>query len=69
MYPELKAINDVDNGYGMVEYDDGKAFMFHLSRTNIHGHDVQTEIYGDRGKFVINQASQAVVVTVYHRHH
>jgi myo-inositol 2-dehydrogenase/D-chiro-inositol 1-dehydrogenase len=57
IFKGLSNYDDVDNGYGIVEYDNGKSFMFHLSRTNVHGHDVQTEIYGDKGKFVINQVS------------
>jgi myo-inositol 2-dehydrogenase/D-chiro-inositol 1-dehydrogenase len=53
-HPELEALNDVDNGIGMVEYWDGKLAYFYCSRTQAHGHDVATEITGTSGKISVN---------------
>ncbi|OCK76107.1 NAD(P)-binding protein [Lepidopterella palustris CBS 459.81] len=53
-HPELAALNDVDNGVGMVEYWDGKMAYFYCSRTQAHGHDVATEVTGTNGKVSVN---------------
>ena len=53
-HPELKELNDVDNGIGMVEYWGGKMAYFYASRTMAHGHDVATEIVGTNGKVMVN---------------
>lgn len=41
-HPELKDLNDVDNGVGIVEYWGGKIAYFYCSRTQVYGHDVCT---------------------------
>lgn len=53
-HPELKELNDVDNGVGVVEYWGGKIAYFYCSRTQAHGHDVCTEIVGKNGKIMVN---------------
>ena len=53
-HPELKELNDVDNGVGVVEYHGGKRAYFYYSRTQAHGHDSATEIVGTSGKISIN---------------
>jgi myo-inositol 2-dehydrogenase/D-chiro-inositol 1-dehydrogenase len=53
-HPELKALDDVDNGVGVVEYWGGKIAYFYCSRTMAHGHDVCTEIVGTDGKIMVN---------------
>lgn len=53
-HPELKELNDVDNGVGVVEYHGGKIAYFYCSRTQAHGHDVATEIVGTTGKISVN---------------
>lgn len=53
-HPELKELNDVDNGVGMVEYWGGKLAYFYCSRTMAHGHDVATEVIGTAGKLMVN---------------
>jgi myo-inositol 2-dehydrogenase / D-chiro-inositol 1-dehydrogenase len=73
-HPELKALNDVDNGIGIVEYWGGKMAVsppssppfyinttqyFYCSRTQAHGHDVSTEITGTQGKVMVNLLPQS----------
>jgi myo-inositol 2-dehydrogenase / D-chiro-inositol 1-dehydrogenase len=53
-HPELKDLNDVDNGVGVVEYWGGKIAYFYCSRTMAHGHDVCTEVVGTKGKVMVN---------------
>ncbi|EON68934.1 hypothetical protein W97_08192 [Coniosporium apollinis CBS 100218] len=53
-HPELAALNDVDNGIGMVEFWNGKLAYFYCSRTMAHGHDVATEVIGTHGKVMVN---------------
>lgn len=63
-HPELKAMGDVDNGVGVVEYWDGKMAYFYCSRTMAHGHDVCTEVVGTNGKVMVNLVPAADEVTV-----
>ncbi|KAJ5909317.1 NAD-binding Rossmann fold oxidoreductase family protein [Penicillium tannophilum] len=57
-HPELKALSDVDNAVGIVEFWDGKIAYFYCSRTQAHGHDVCTEITGTDGKLMVNVIPQ-----------
>jgi hypothetical protein len=47
---------------GFVEYEDGKSFTFHLSRTAMHGHDCACEVLGSEAKLLVNQVSVARIV-------
>lgn len=53
-HPELKELNDVDNGVGVVEYGGGCIGYYYVSRTQAHGHDVCTEVTGSAGKLSVN---------------
>ncbi|PYI26431.1 NAD(P)-binding protein [Aspergillus indologenus CBS 114.80] len=53
-HPELRALSDVDNAVGVVEFWGGKIAYFYCSRTQAHGHDVCTEITGTEGKLMVN---------------
>ncbi|TIA52207.1 NAD binding Rossmann fold oxidoreductase [Aureobasidium pullulans] len=53
-HPELKELNDVDNGVGVVEYTNGCLGYYYVSRTQAHGHDVCTEVTGSAGKLSVN---------------
>lgn len=57
-HPELKALSDVDNAVGIVEFWGGKIAYFYCSRTQAHGHDVCTEITGTDGKLMVNVVPQ-----------
>ena len=63
-HPELKELNDVDNGVGIVEYWGGKIAYFYCSRTMAHGHDVATEIIGTKGKVMVNLVPKLNDVTI-----
>ncbi|WRT66044.1 uncharacterized protein IL334_002996 [Kwoniella shivajii] len=54
-HPELAESGDADNALAIVEYESGKSFTFHLSRTAIHGHDCACEVLGEEAKLIINQ--------------
>ncbi|GKT64911.1 LOW QUALITY PROTEIN: myo-inositol 2-dehydrogenase [Colletotrichum tofieldiae] len=58
-HPELREMNDVDNGVGVVEFWGGKVAYFYCSRTQAHGHDVCTEITGTEGKVSVNVVPRA----------
>jgi myo-inositol 2-dehydrogenase/D-chiro-inositol 1-dehydrogenase len=53
-HPELEKSGDADNALAVVEFENNTSCTFHLSRTAIHGHECQTEIYGQDGKFIVN---------------
>ncbi|KGO41846.1 Oxidoreductase, N-terminal [Penicillium expansum] len=57
-HPELKDLSDVDNAVGVVEFWGGKIAYFYCSRTQVHGHDVCTEIIGTNGKLMVNVVPQ-----------
>ncbi|KAI7322757.1 NAD binding Rossmann fold oxidoreductase [Hortaea werneckii] len=63
-HPELAESNDVDNAVGVVEYWGGKIAYYHCSRTQIHGHDVSTEVSGTEGKISVNLVPRANNVVV-----
>ena len=58
VYPELAEMEDCDNALGIIEFENGSKLNIHLSRTSIHGHDVVCEVFGTKGKFVINAVSR-----------
>lgn len=45
----LRECGDIDNGVGVVEFDDGRLAVLYASRTMAHGHDTQTEVIGTAG--------------------
>ncbi|WWC69050.1 uncharacterized protein I206_102986 [Kwoniella pini CBS 10737] len=53
-HPELAKYNDVDNGVGVVEFENGGILVIHCSRTMKHGHDCFTEVFGTEGKVIVN---------------
>ena len=63
-HQELKDLNDVDNGVGVVEYWGGKIACFFCSRTQAHGRDVCTEVIGTEGKVIVNLVPRIDNVTV-----
>lgn len=63
-HPELRELDDVDNGVGVVEYYGGKIAYFYCSRTQAHGHDVCTEITGTEGKVSVNVVPRLNNVTM-----
>jgi myo-inositol 2-dehydrogenase / D-chiro-inositol 1-dehydrogenase len=55
----LRACNDIDNGVGVVEFDDGRLAVFYASRTMAHGHDTQTEVIGTAGALSVGRNPRA----------
>lgn len=60
-HPELAESGDADNALGFVEYESGKSFTFHLSRTAMHGHDCACEVLGSEAKLLVNQVSITIL--------
>ncbi|WVW85904.1 hypothetical protein I302_107942 [Kwoniella bestiolae CBS 10118] len=53
-HPELEKDNDVDNGIGIVEFENNGILVVHCNRTMKHGHDCFTEVFGTEGKVIVN---------------
>ncbi|OCF40567.1 myo-inositol 2-dehydrogenase [Kwoniella heveanensis CBS 569] len=53
-HPELEKDGDVDNGIGIVEFENGGTLVVHVNRTMMHGHDCFTEVFGTESKVVVN---------------
>ncbi len=48
-YPELRSIDDVDNGIASLRFADGRLGVVDLSRNGVYGYDIATEILGTEG--------------------
>ncbi|KAE8540569.1 hypothetical protein D1P53_003520 [Cryptococcus gattii VGV] len=68
VYPELAELGDCDNALGVIEFENGSKMDIHLSRTSIHGHDVVCEVFGTKGKFVINAVPNISRVEIRDEH-
>ncbi|WWD01549.1 hypothetical protein V866_008494 [Kwoniella sp. B9012] len=53
-HPELSALDDVDNGIGIIEFENDTVLVVHASRTMSHGHDCFTEVFGTESKVIVN---------------
>ncbi|WWC87436.1 uncharacterized protein L201_002325 [Kwoniella dendrophila CBS 6074] len=53
-HPELSKDNDVDNGIGIVEFENDTILVVHCNRTMKHGHDCFTEVFGTESKVIVN---------------
>lgn len=51
----LRACNDIDNGVGTIEFEDGRLAVLYASRTMAHGHDTQTEVIGTKGALSVGR--------------
>ena len=49
LHPGLAECGDVDNGLGLVDFEDGSRAVFYASRTMAHGHETTTEVIGTQG--------------------
>lgn len=56
-FKDLAQFQDADNALAVVEFHNGKFFTFHTGRTTTHGHECMCEIFGENGRFTINQVS------------
>ncbi|VXC25338.1 Oxidoreductase [Burkholderia sp. 8Y] len=55
MHEGLRECGDIDNGVGVVEFDDGRLAVLYASRTMAHGHDTQTEVIGTAGALSVGR--------------
>jgi myo-inositol 2-dehydrogenase/D-chiro-inositol 1-dehydrogenase len=54
IYEVFATMNDVDNGFALMKFKDGKAAFYYSSKTAAHGAHVETEIVGTKGAIRIN---------------
>lgn len=54
VYSELSKYGDCDNGWGLVEFANGKILTTHLGRTLTNGFEGTTRVCGTKGHAVIN---------------
>ncbi|KAG8624211.1 hypothetical protein KVT40_009187 [Elsinoe batatas] len=54
VYGELAKYGDADNGWGMVEFANGKILTHHVGRTLSNGHEGTTRICGTKGHTIVN---------------
>lgn len=54
VYGELAKYGDCDNGWGMVEFANGKILTTHLGRTLTNGYEGQTRVCGTKAHCVIS---------------
>src|SRR6202171_4468090 len=59
LHEGLREFGDVDNGVGVVEFDDGRLALFYASRTMAHGNDSGTEVIGTAGALAIGHNPRA----------
>lgn len=54
VYGDLAQYGDCDNGWGMVEFANGKILTSHLGRTLTNGFESKTRVCGTRGHSIVN---------------
>lgn len=54
VYSKLAEYGDCDNGWGMVEFANGKILTTYLGRTLTNGFEAMTRVCGTKGHAVIN---------------
>jgi myo-inositol 2-dehydrogenase/D-chiro-inositol 1-dehydrogenase len=57
IYGDLAKFGDCDNGWGMVEFANGKILTTHLGRTLTNGYEAMTRVCGTKAHTVINPDS------------
>ncbi|EPE06815.1 nad binding rossmann fold oxidoreductase [Ophiostoma piceae UAMH 11346] len=54
VYGALANTGDADNGWGLVEFANGKVFNMHVGRTLKNGYESTTRVYGTKAHSLIN---------------
>ncbi|KAL4799018.1 NAD binding Rossmann fold oxidoreductase [Aspergillus venezuelensis] len=54
VYTDLQKYGDADNGWGLVEFANGKILTTHLGRTLTNGFEGATRICGTKGHSIVN---------------
>ena len=57
-HPDLAQTGDCDNGFTIIEFENGTKCIVHLSRTATNGHDAPCEVFGSKAKITVNWASR-----------
>lgn len=68
VYGDLAKYDDCDNGWGLIEFANGKVLTTHLGRTLTNGFEGMTRICGTKGHSIINGNSAANRVEIRDRH-
>lgn len=68
VYGDLAKYGDCDNGWGLVEFANGKVLTTHLGRTLTNGFEGMTRVCGTTGHSIINNNSAANRVEVRDSH-
>uniref|UniRef100_A0A060TF01 ARAD1D18590p n=1 Tax=Blastobotrys adeninivorans TaxID=409370 RepID=A0A060TF01_BLAAD len=62
VYPQFAEWGDVDNSHGIITFKEGIVVNIHGSRDNPHGHHTWTEIFGTKGRILVNKDPRGVAV-------
>ncbi|KAA8905439.1 hypothetical protein TRICI_005285 [Trichomonascus ciferrii] len=65
VYPHFADYGDVDNAYGLVDFDDGTIVSVFGSRDNQHGHQTSVEIYGSKANLTLHADPRSLAVDVH----
>lgn len=57
IYGDLAKYGDADNGWGLVEFANGKIMTTHLGRTTTNGYEAGTRVHGTKGHTLIGANS------------
>ncbi|BCQ23746.1 Gfo/Idh/MocA family oxidoreductase [Caballeronia sp. NK8] len=68
IHESLRECNDIDNGVGTIEFEDGRLAVLYASRTMAHGHDTQTEVIGTGGALSVGRNPRANRVEIADKH-
>jgi inositol 2-dehydrogenase len=63
-YPEMKAINDIDNAVTSLYFDSGALGVIDLSRNGVYGYDIRTEILGTNGTLKIGYLRETPILVM-----
>lgn len=68
LHEGLRECGDIDNGVGVIEFEDGRLAVLYASRTMAHGHDTQTEIIGTAGALAVGRNPRVNRVEIADEH-
>ena len=68
VYGELARYADADNGWGMVEFANGKIMTSHVGRTLNNGHEGTTRVCGTKGHTIVNGVASDYRIEIRDEH-
>ncbi len=68
VYTDLQKYGDADNGFGLVEFANGKILTFHLNRTLTNGHESTTRVFGTKGSAIVKAGAPKDQVEIHDEH-